>query len=178
MNFEKLKSILFSSLLKMNLIMLIMLGFSIGILTRPLYLTNNSVLSVSITFLIGLPLFGMSVWFLIKQLPLMIQAKRETHPLLKAIKEGQKDYLVWVFIKQINTTVGHDGPVVGGSKNVSIFPKDSGGKGYDLVLNNSDDAANLVRYLTEEFEVPYLGFSDQTREAVYAEYSGRGWKKI
>ena len=74
--------------------------------------------------------------------------------------------------------MGHDGPVVGCSKNVAIFSKDCKGKGYELVLDNSDMALQLVDYLKEHFDIPYLGYADQTREAVNAEYAGKGWPKL
>ena len=71
MDFEKLKSTLFSTFVKMNVIMLIMFGFSIGVLYELTNYEQKKLISIVLTCLIGFPLFAMSLWFLGKHIPLM-----------------------------------------------------------------------------------------------------------
>lgn len=90
--------------------------------------------------------------------------KSGTWPLLKAINEGQLEYIVWIYNNEIVSQVG--GTAVGKSSNIVLY--DRHGKMTQVVLGKkaSLSANDVITYLASEFPGAYVGYSDQTREAV------------
>lgn len=90
--------------------------------------------------------------------------KSGTWPLLKAINEGQNQYLVWIYNNEIISQVG--GTAVGKSSNIILY--DRHGKMTQVVLGKkaSASANDVISYLASEFPSAHVGYSDQTREAV------------
>lgn len=58
------------------------------------------------------------------------------------------------------------------------FSKDCNGKGVELTLSKKDSADAFIEYLANEFNIPYLGYSDEIRGAINTEYGLKGWKKV
>ncbi|MGB1248699.1 MAG: hypothetical protein ACPG4Z_07420, partial [Chitinophagales bacterium] len=75
-----------------------------------LFSEEKATISIVIGLLIGLGISAIGSIALNRMLGDKIKVMRDTHPLLNAIKNGHKDYLVWVYIEQINTKIGNDGP--------------------------------------------------------------------
>jgi hypothetical protein len=174
MDYKKFKGILIKSNIKIMIIAVIILFLGGAIISRIFLSDQGSV--------IGLAIFGgifslLGLIVLIKILPATIQVITNKHPLLSAINLHQKNYIVWITRKQINTTAGHGGPTLGTSQNFIIY--DNEGKGLELTLGRKTDPNSIVEYLTSEFNIPYIGYSDETRDAVNQHF-GRteGWKKL
>lgn len=86
------------------------------------------------------------------------------NPLVKAIKSGDKDFLVWIYNKQISTTAGHGGATLGTSQNVVMYYKD--GTPLELNLNRKTNPNDFITYLSKEFPNAHVGFDDATRAKV------------
>jgi hypothetical protein len=175
MNYEKVKSILFKSNVKISIIGIIMLFLGGLSASYPLFNADSNIIITSIFGGIFMLLVIAVLW---KSTPTLIQAKTEAHPLLRAIKEEQKDYIVWLYKKQIETTLGEGAATVGTSNNVVLYTKDCNGKATELTLSKKDSADDFIEYLTNEFNIPYLGYADDTREAINNNFSNKGWKKV
>jgi hypothetical protein len=106
--------------------------------------------------------FGLIV--LVKTLPSLIKIWTDTDPLLKAIKENRKDYVVWVYNKQINTTAGVNGPTLGSTHNIIFYNID--GESTEIVIGRKLSPESVIDYLAKEFPQSYIGYSDETRETV------------
>lgn len=115
-------------------------------------------------FNIGLGVFGglITALGLIAIIRTIVAATK--NPLVNAIKSGDREFLVWVYNKQINTTAGHDGPTLGTSQNVVLYYKD--GKNLELTLGKKSDPVAFVQFLKQEFPNAHVGYSDDTRDAV------------
>lgn len=83
-------------------------------------------------------------------------------PILKAIRQGQKDYLVWMYVKEINTKV--EGVQAGTSNNLVLINRQ--GKMEELVLNRKTSPYDIMDYLGTEFPDAHVGYSDDTRAEV------------
>lgn len=83
-------------------------------------------------------------------------------PILKAINQKEQDYLVWIYLKQINTKV--EGIQAGTAQNLVLVTKN--GKTQELVLGKKTPVSELVDYLSEQFPNAYVGYSDDNRSAV------------
>ena len=161
MNYEKLKSILFKSNIKVLIIAIILLGIGVTIALYPLFNEKSNIIVITIFGGIFL-LLGLLLTY--KTASWLSQVKSDKFPLLKAIKENQKDYVVWIYRKQINTTAGNDGPTLGSSQNLLVYPKE--GKMIEIVLSKKDSTDDIMEYLANEFNIPYIGFTDDNKEAV------------
>ncbi len=177
MNYEKLKSILFKSNVKVLIIGIVILVMGVLAALFP-FISESFHGSTTALVIIG-GIFALLGLLALKNVfPAAIKAKSGKHPLLKAIKEGQKDYLVWVYKKQIDTTLGSGGATIASSYNIAYFTKDCKGKGGELVLSRKDSSDDLIDYLCTQFDIPYLGYADDTREAVNIYFETKGWKKL
>lgn len=108
--------------------------------------------------------------FLVLGFPILLLSLRDlsriksgTWPLLKAIKEGDKDYLVWIYNNEIVSQVS--GVDVGKSSNIVLYNRS--GKMLQVVLGKkaSASANDVIGYLASAFPNAHVGYSDQTREA-------------
>lgn len=127
---------------------------------------EKELISISISLLFGLIILVMGIIALKRLLNDQIKAKKGTHPLLKALKERDKDFLVWVYIEQINTTLEKDGPVLGTAQNINYFTRDCKGKGKVIMTGKKHSAQEVIDFLTTKFDIPYLDYSDETRQAM------------
>jgi sporulation protein YlmC with PRC-barrel domain len=114
-------------------------------------------------------------FFLYKSGPAIIRILMDTHPVLKGIKNGERDAILWLHQKQIETTAA--GQSVGTSNNISLFLKN--GDSVELLLGSSASPKEMMDYIQENFEIPYIGYSDENRVAV-TELLGRSvkWQKM
>lgn len=174
MDYKKFKGILIKSNIKVMIIAVIILFLGGAIISRIFLSDTGSV--------IGLAIFGglfslLGLLVLFKTLPSIIQTITNKHPLLSAINRHEKNYIFWLTRKQINTTAGHGGATLGTSQNIIIY--DNEGKGLEIALGRKTDPDSVIEYLTSEFNIPYIGYSDKTRETVNQHFSRtEGWKKL
>lgn len=173
MNYKKVKRILIKSNIKVAIIAIIVLFLGGLAATYPFF---NSETNFIVTSLFGGIFILIGVLILWKTLPAIVQAKTEKHPLLNAIKIGEKDYIVWLYKKEIITSV--EGIKAGTSNNVIYLSKDCKGKAIELTLSKKDSADSFIEYLSGEFNIPYVGYDNDIREAINKEYSLKGWKKV
>lgn len=177
MNYEKLRSLLSKSNTKASILSIVIMALGGFILYYSIFREDYKGMA---SLIIGLIFGGMFVimgLIALKNLLVdAIKAKRNTHPLLMAIKNGQRDYLVWLYIQQINTTV--EGNTVGTSKNINYFSKDCKGKGKTIISGGEFSAEEVIEYLKSQFDIPYLDYSNQTRDAINEYFGTSGIKKL
>lgn len=174
MTYEKLKKIIFNSHIKVAIIGIVILALGGLIMLYPLV---NAKSNNIVALIFGGVFAALGALALRNAIPAMLQAKSDKHPMLKAIKSGEKDYLFWVYIKQIHTTVGED-VKVGTASNVIYFSKDCKGKGVELALGKNDSAEDLLVYFQEHFEIPYVGYGEEAKNAVNNHFGNSGWQKV
>lgn len=95
-----------------------------------------------------------------------IKARRGTHPILEAIREGDRDFLVCVYIEQVKTVLDNGSGKIDAGQNVNYFTRDCKGMGKTIMTGRICTADELVAYLCTEFDIPYLDLSDSTRAAL------------
>lgn len=174
MDYKKFKSILIKSISALAILSIVILLMGIGVFA---YMLTDSKSSV-----IGLSIFGgifliIGLLLLYKTIPAIISLKLDKHPVLKGIKENRRDAIVWLYQKQIDTTLGNDGPKVGSSNNISLWLKN--GDGIELILSQKTSPEEIIDFIRSNFDIPYIGYSDDNREAV-TKLFGRNakWQKM
>ena len=179
MNYETLKKILSKSnnLAVFISAILVLLGLVI-IVNSFLGIGSKKTISIVLGSSFGILLFTLGLIAFKRLLSDQLKAKKDTHPILKAIKAGDRDYLVWVYVEQINTTIGHEGPRVGTSRNINYFTKDCNGKGKTIMTGKEYSADEIINYLSKEFDIPYLDYSDKTREEMNKYFGTSGLNKL
>ncbi|MCB0400941.1 MAG: hypothetical protein KDD41_02580 [Flavobacteriales bacterium] len=179
MNYETFKKVLSkaNNIAVVISVILVLIGTAI-IVNMLLGIENKKTVSIVIGMFFGVLLLILGVIAFKRMLSDQLQARNDTHPILKAIKEGDRGYLMWVYVEQINTTLGHDGPKVGTSQNVNYFTRDCKGKGKTIMTGKNYTAAEIIAYLSTEFDIPYLDYSDKTREAMNTYFGTSGLKKL
>lgn len=160
MNYEKFKTLLSTSKIRMSIMggVFALVGIAMTISLIVIHETK-----VAFWIMTGL--------FLVLGFPILILSLRDlsrirsgTLPLLKAINEHQKDYIVWIYNNEVISNVS--GVAVGKSSNIVLY--DRHGKTIQVILGKkaSLSADAVVNYLASEFPDADTGYSDQTREAV------------
>lgn len=177
MNYKELQKLLSKSNTLAVVLAAIVASLGLLILIFP-FLWYKGVTSLVLSLIFGLLLLIMGLVASRRLLSDQIKARRGMHPILKAIKEKDRDLLVWVYIQQINTTLGHDGLQVGATQNINYFTKDCKGKGKTIIVGKRYDANEIIEYLKTEFDIPYLDYSDQTRATMNEYYGTSGIKKL
>lgn len=172
MDYKTFKGTLLKSIIIVGVLGAIVLLMGVGTI---LYMLTSPESSV-----IGLSLFGglfilLGGFFLYKSGPAIIRILTDTHPVLKGIKDGERDAILWLYQKQIETTAA--GQSVGTSNNISLFLKN--GDSVELLLGSSASPKEMMDYIQENFDIPYIGYSDENRVAV-TELLGRSvkWQKM
>ncbi|MFT5583716.1 MAG: sporulation protein YlmC with PRC-barrel domain [Cognaticolwellia sp.] len=172
MDYKTFKGTLLKSIIIVGVLGAIVLLMGVGTI---LYMLTSPESSV-----IGLSLFGglfilLGGFFLYKSGPAIIRILTDTHPVLKGIKDGERDAILWLYQKQIETTAA--GQSVGTSNNISLFLKN--GDSVELILGSSASPQEMMDYIQENFDIPYIGYSEETRVAV-TELLGRSvkWQKM
>lgn len=156
MNYSEFKTILAKSKRKIGLIGLFITLFSILLL----FVNKASEGSTAGYIIIGLMLLiGLIMMISFKDL---IAIKSDEYPLLKAIKEHQSDFVIWMYQKQITSTV--EGINAGTSNNLIVCTKND--KMHEIVLGKKTSPADLINYLHTEFPEALIGFTDENKTAV------------
>lgn len=83
-------------------------------------------------------------------------------PLLNAMNGNERDYLVWIYLKQINSKV--EGVKVGTAHNVVLYTKHN--KMQELVLGKKTSPEEVINFLHSQFPEAYVGYTDENRAAV------------
>ncbi|MCH2236001.1 MAG: hypothetical protein MK078_17305 [Crocinitomicaceae bacterium] len=175
MTYEKLQKILVNSNIKVAVIGVVILFIGGSIFLTP-FLNGKG--NVIVAFIIGGIITALGVLALKNTLPNILQARSEKHPLLAAIKENKRDFLVWVYVKEIQVTTQGGDKTLGKSRNLIYFDKDCEGKGVELVVSKSENAHDLYDYLCENFDIPYRGYSSENRDAINTHFGNTGLKKV
>lgn len=160
MNYENFKTLLAKSKIRIAIIggVIALAGAAMVV---SLFITHESKIAywifTGIIIALGFPM-------LIFSLRDLSRIKSGAWPLLSAISEGRKDYIVWIYNNEIVSKVS--GIDVGKSSNIVLY--DRHGKMIQVVLGKkaSASADKVIHYLASEFPNAYTGYSDQTRAAV------------
>ncbi len=88
------------------------------------------------------------------------------YPLLRAIDQGDRTYLAWIYQKQIHSKV--EGVKVGESNNIVLVTRDN--KAIEIVLNKKTSPQALIGYLCSEFPEALVGYSDAHQAAIKARF--------
>ncbi|MEZ4978598.1 MAG: hypothetical protein R2772_04805 [Chitinophagales bacterium] len=175
MNYKKLKKTLYTSYLKISIIGTIVLFFGMAIIVRPL-LGSKGNLPISLIF--GGLCIALGIAVLYTAIPAFIKAINDRDPILHAIHAGKKDFLVWVYRKEIHTSLSNTGESIGYTNNIGIFTKESKGKGFELIMSDTQSAEAMIAYLRSEFEIPYIGYTDKNRAEINKYFSLEGSKRV
>lgn len=160
MNYEHFKTLLATSKIRIAIIGGVIALVAVAMVISLLVMHETKVaywIVTGIFVALGFPM-------LIFSLRDLSQIKSGTWPLLKALNEGQNQYIVWIYNNEIISQVG--GTAVGKSSNIILY--DRRGKMIQVVLGKkaSLSANDVIIYLASEFPDAHVGYSDQTREAV------------
>lgn len=164
MDYRKLRSILLKSYIGIFMIVFIILGAGVSIFVL-LASTNHGMLSNILKIIFGGAFTGLGGFVLYKKLPDFMAIFSGNLPVLKALKEGDKDYVVWIYRQQIDTTMGNGGATVGSTNNVMFY--DRNGHSESLVLRKTP-AEDVIAFLKEEFPEARVGYDKKTRKEVSA----------
>lgn len=175
MNYKKLKSTLYKTYLKISIIGLIILFFGVVIFVRPLLGSSGN---LPVSLILGGIIAALGIVALYKSVPALIKALNDQDPILHAIHAGKKDFLVWIYRKEIHTTLGNGGQSVGYTNNIGIFTKECKGKGFELIMSDTKSAEDMMNYLSSEFEIPYIGYDELTRVEINKYFGLEGSKRV
>lgn len=98
----------------------------------------------------------------IKPLKDISSINTDTHPLLSAILKGNKEFVIWIYQKEIISKV--EGANVGKSNNVVIWTKTN--KQIEIVLSNKTSPLELIKYLSSMFPNASVGYSKETENEI------------
>ncbi len=179
MNYKTLKKILSkaNNLAVAISVILVLMGLAI-VINSFLDIENKKTVSVVLGSVFGILFFTLGLIAFKRLLSDQLKAKKDTHPILKAIKAGDRDLLLWIYVEQINTTISHDGPKVGTAQNINYFTKDCKGKGKTIMTGKKHSADEIINYLSTQFDIPYIGYTDKAREEMNKYFGTSGLKKL
>jgi|GEM_PF-4886830 hypothetical protein len=160
MNYERFKTLLATSKIRIAVIGGVIALAGAAMLLSLFMMHESKVAYWIVTGIVVVTGFPM----LILSLRDLSRIKSGTWPLLKAISEEQRDYIVWVYNNEIISQVG--GTAVGKSSNIVLYNRH--GKLIQVVLGKkaSASANDVISYLASEFPSAFVGYSDQTKAAV------------
>lgn len=152
----------FKSVLKKSSVKILVIGIFILFIGLPILGANFYDESKTVYWIIGLLFMALGLLMIIKPLLDILSIKSDTHPILKSIQTGNKDFIVWVYIKEITSKV--EGVKVGKSNNVVIVTKLN--KMIELVLNNKTSPDELIAYVKSQFPDALVGYTTENSEKV------------
>ncbi len=156
MIFESFKRILIKSNNKILITGIVIFITGALMAVGSLFADNNTAGWVISSIFIALGLL-----ILVRSLAAINQIKSDELPLLKAIKNQESDFMVWIYIKEIVGKV--EGVKVSKSNNVVICSKDN--KHIEIVLSKKEDPEALIAYLLTLFPAALVGFTDENKIA-------------
>lgn len=160
MDVQKLRKLLLKSYTMIFVITAILLAGGAGMIVAAFIREQGSMIAMLI---FGLIFFGLGVVVVIRKLGSFIAVFSGSLPILKAIKEKDESFLVWVYREQINTTAGHNGATLGTANNVVYF--DRNGNTDTLVLNKTSPD-EIIGYLVSVFPHAKVGYDEETKAEV------------
>lgn len=152
----------FKSVLKKSSVKILVIGIVILFIGIPIVGANFFDESKTTYWIIGLLFIGLGLLMTIKPIRDVSSINSDTHPILKAIKSGDKSYIVWIYVKEIISKV--EGVNVGKSNNVVIVTKLN--KMIELVLNKKTSTDELIAYVKSQFPDTLVGFTNENSEKV------------
>lgn len=152
----------FKSVLKKSSVKILIIGIFILLIGLPIFGANFYDESKTSYWVMGLLFIGLGLLMTIKPTLDILSIKSDTHPILKSIQTGSKDFIVWVYIKEITSKV--EGVKVGKSNNVVIVTKLN--KMIELVLNNKTSPDELIDYVKSQFPYALVGYTTENEEKV------------
>lgn len=160
MDAQKLRKILLKSYTMIFVITAILLAGGAGMIVAAFIREQGSMIAMLI---FGLIFFGLGAVVVIRKLGSFIAVFSGSLPILKAIKEKDESFLVWIYREQINTTAGHNGTTLGTANNIVYF--DRNGNNDTLVLSKiSPD--EIISYLVSVFPNAKVGYNEETKAEV------------
>ncbi len=175
--YQKLKKIIIKSNIKVTLIGVVIIVLGIVMIATPLMSEKGSA-SIMVSGPFGGVFALLGFLALRNSLPNIIKAKSDQHPLLKAITDKRKDFLVWVYKKEIQVTDANGGETYGTSNTLIYFDKDCKGKGVELAVSKKDSIEDIYNYLLENFDITYLGYSKDKANKINELFGNTGWRKV
>lgn len=151
-------------MLKKSSVKILIIGIVIFFIGLPIAGANFYDESKMSYWIFGLLFIGLSLFMIIKPIRDLSSLKSDSHPILNAIKTGDKNFIVWIYIKEIISNV--EGVKVGKSNNVVIVTKMN--KTMELVINRRTSPDELINYVKSEFPNALVGFTNENSEKVKA----------
>lgn len=152
----------FKSVLKKSSVKILIIGIFVLLIGLPILGANFFDESKTSYWIMGLLFTGLGLLMVIKPILDILSINSDTHPILKSIQSGTKDFIVWVYIKEITSKV--EGVKVGKSNNVVIVTKLN--KMIELVLNNKTSPDELIDYVKSQFPNALVGYTSENSEKV------------
>lgn len=152
----------FKAVLKKSSVKILIIGIFVLLIGLPILGANFYDESKTSYWVIGLLFVALGLLMTVKPILDISSIKSDNHPILKSIQTGTKDFIVWVYIKEITSKV--EGVKVGKSNNVVIVTKLN--KMIELVLNNKTSPEELIEYVKSQFPNALVGYTDENSEKV------------
>ncbi|MBI3136439.1 MAG: hypothetical protein HYZ14_17320 [Bacteroidetes bacterium] len=156
MNYTEFKSILSKSKRKM-----IVVGVFVTLVGIPFLLANFLDQSKIVYWIFAAIFLALGLFMIVKPMSDLGKINSDQLPLLKAIKNQQRDYVIWVYQKVITSEV--DGIKAGKTNNVVIYTNSN--KMEEILLGKKGNVDGVIAYLSAEFPGALVGYSTETREA-------------
>src|SRR3989344_8765184 len=157
MNYDNFKAILAKSNRRILLV-----GFLFLLIGAPILVSNFIGNSQMAAWIISLLFILLVLLVIIRSMNDLSKIKSDSLPLLKAIKQKQLDYVVWIYQKEITSKV--EGVKVSKSNNIIVRSNDN--KHFEIVLTKKTSPTEIITYLTTLFPKVYVGYSDEIKREV------------
>lgn len=157
MNYDTFKSILAKSNQKILLV-----GFILLFIGVPILISNFIGSSKVAAWIISLIFIILGLLVIIRSVNDLSKIKSDSFPLLKAIKQNQLNYIVWIYQKEITSKV--EGVKVAKSNNIIVWSNNN--KHYEIVLNKKTSPSEIIKYLSTLFPKAYVGYSEEIKKEV------------
>lgn len=105
----------------------------------------------------GVLFVGIGLLIAVKSTMELNKIKNDMHPILNAITMGDKNFIVWMYQKQITSKV--EGVNVGKSNNIVFITKTN--KMIEIALNNKTSPDALISYISEQFPNALVGYTNE-----------------
>lgn len=160
MDYDKLRKILLKSYTSIFVITAILLLMGVALIAYAFIDEKGSMVG---KLIFGLIFFGLGAVVVVRKTGDYQKIVKGEFPILKAIKLGDKEFLLWAYHQQIDTTAGHGGQKVGSTYNVVFYDRD--GKNETLVLRKTPPE-EVLSYLSEVFPAARIGYTEEIKAEV------------
>ncbi|MCC6182721.1 MAG: hypothetical protein IT237_12900 [Bacteroidia bacterium] len=152
----------FKTILKKSSTRILIIGIFILLIGLPIICANFFDSNKASYWILGGIFTAIGLLMTIKPLKDISSINTDTHPLLSAILKGNKEFVIWIYQKEIISKV--EGANVGKSNNVVIWTKTN--KQIEIVLSNKTSPLELIKYLSSMFPNASVGYSKETENEI------------